>query len=305
MRLPAEKAARIALMAVGVMLALARAQAQESDAHAHMHETHDPSTRAAHARASEAAETDKPESAPQSATDHVTTPPPQHAMESMSNREMTDAMEMNDAAPVAMLRFDRLERVDGDDGIATAWKFAATVGGDFDKLLVRSEGEHAHGAFERSDAEALWSHAVASYWDTQVGVRRDFGRGADRTWAAFGVQGLAPYRIEVGATVYVGDAGRSALRVEADYDLSLTQRLILQPRVELNAYGRSDPAAHVGSGLSDAEAGLRLRYEIRREFALYVGLERSWLFGEGADFTRGEGLNEIDTTWVVGVRLWY
>ncbi len=218
---------------------------------------------------------------------------------------MTDAMEMDDKASIATVRFDRLERVDGDDGVATAWKFGATVGGDFDKLLVRSEGERTHGAFERSDAEALWSHAVASYWDTQVGVRHDFGRGADRTWAAFGVQGLAPYGFEIGATAYVGDAGRSALRFEMDYDLSLTQRLILQPRVELNAYGKSDPAAHVGSGLSDAEVGLRLRYEVRREIAPYVGLERSWLFGDGADFARGEGWSGADTKWVVGVRVWY
>jgi copper resistance protein B len=305
MSLPAKTTARTALLAFGIALALSRVQAQESDTHAHKHETEDAHAGTAHAHTSDDAKSDKRESAPQSATDHVPPPPPQHAMAPMSNREMTDAMEMDDTAPVAMLRFDRLERVDSDDGIATAWKLSATVGGDFDKLLVRSEGERAHGAFERADAEALWSHAVASYWDTQVGVRRNFGRGADRTWAAFGVQGLAPYRIEVGATAYIGDAGRTALRIEADYDLSLTQRLILQPRVELNAYGKSDPAAHIGSGLSDAEVGLRLRYEIRREIAPYVGAERSWLFGDSADFARSEGRSGADTKWVVGLRVWY
>ena len=187
---------------------------------------------------------------------------------------MVDVMEMDDAATFAMLKFDRLERADSGDGVAIAWKFAAWVGGDFDKLLVRSEGEHAHGELEPSDAEVLWSHAVAPYWDTELGVRHDFGRGPNRTWAAFGVQGLAPYWFEVGATAYVGDAGRTALRLEVDYELSLTQRLILQPRFELNAYGKDDPAAYIGSGLSDAELGLRLRYEIRREFAPYVGVER-------------------------------
>jgi copper resistance protein B len=297
MRLPST-VARTALVAGGVALSLARAHAQESDAHAHMQDT-----RAAEAQTP--AESDKPERAPQSATDHVPPPPPQHAMESMTGREMTDAMEMNDRALVTTLRFDRLERVDGDDGVAAAWKFAATAGGDFDKLLVRSEGERARGAFEHSDAEALWSHAAASYWDTQVGVRHDFGRGEDRTWAAFGVQGLAPYGFEIGATAYIGDAGRSALRFEMDYDLSLTQRLILQPRVEVNAYGKADPAAHIGSGLSDAVLGLRLRYEVRREIAPYVGLERSWLFGDGADFARGEGWGVADTKWVVGLRVWY
>ncbi len=300
MRPPSRPIARNVLMTFGI--ALARAHAQESDAHAHMHDARDS---AAHTQASEAAKEDKSESTPQSTTDHVPPPPPQHAMESMTGREMTDAMEMNDAAPVAMLRFDRLERTDGDDGVANAWKFAATVGGDFDKLLVRSEGERAQGAFQRADAEAFWSHAVASYWDAQVGVRHDFGRGADRTWAAFGVQGLAPYGFEIGATAYVGDAGRSALRVEMDYDLSLTQRLILQPRIELNAYGRSDPGAHVGSGLSDAALGLRLRYEISRELAPYIGVERSLLRGEGADFARVNGRTSGDTLWVVGLRVWY
>ncbi len=170
---------------------------------------------------------------------------------------------------------------------------------------MRSEGERAQGAFQRADAEAFWSHAVASYWDAQVGVRHDFGRGADRTWAAFGVQGLAPYGFEIDATAYVGDARRCGASRRADYDLSLTQRLILQPRVEVNAYGKDDPAAHVGSGVSDAEVGLRLRYEF------VVSLRRTWgSSGRGylvmaPDFAQGEGWSEADTKWVVGLRVWY
>jgi copper resistance protein B len=232
-------------------------------------------------------------------------PPPAHPMGEMTGREMTEAMEMDDAAAIAAIRFDRLERADGDDGVAAAWKFAASFGGDLDKLVLRSEGERSHGEFERSDAEALWSHAVASYWNAEVGVRHDFRRGADRTWAAFGVQGLAPYWFEVGATAYVGDAGRTALRFEIDYDLSLTQRLILQPRVELNAYSKSDRAAGVGSGFSDGELGLRLRYEVRRELAPYVGIERSLLFGGSADLARRDGRGPADTTWVAGLGIWY
>jgi copper resistance protein B len=236
---------------------------------------------------------------------HVSPAPPQHAMKSMSGREMTDAMEMDDAAANATLRFDRLERTEGNGSVAGAWKLAATVGGDFDKLLIRSEGEHTRGDFERSDVEALWSHALASYWDMQVGARHDFGRGADRTWAAFGVQGLAPYWFEVGATAYVGDAGRVGLRVEVDYELSLTQRLILQPRVEIDAYGNDDPAARTGAGLSDAAFGLRLRYEIRREVAPYIGVEYSSLFAHSADFAREDNAGTRDTRWIVGLRLWY
>jgi copper resistance protein B len=288
---------RVGFAAIVVFFALASAHAQESDAHGHEHHV----TGHAHAVSEQATQEDVPSPSP----DHVPPLPPQHPMEPMSDRAMIDAMEMDDAASTAMMRFDRLEYVDGDDGAAAAWKFAASVGDDFDKLLVRSEGEHSQGEFERADAEVMWSHAVASYWDTQVGVRHDFGRGADRSWAAFGVQGLAPYWFEVGATAYVGDAGRTALRLEVDYDLSLTQRLILQPRVEVNAYGEADRAAQIGPGLSDAELGLRLRYEVRRELAPYVGVERSWLFGGTADFARSDRRGAADTKWVVGLRVWY
>jgi copper resistance protein B len=276
--------------AMAAFFVLASAHAQESGALEHEHHA----TEQAHAPA---------EQAP--SADHVAPLPPEHPMEPMSGREMIDAMQMDDAASIATLRFDRLERAVGDDGAAAAWKFSASVGSDFDKLLVRSEGERSHGEFERADAEALWSHAVASYWDTQLGGRRDFGHGADRSWAAVGVQGLAAYWFEVGATAYVGDAGRTALRLEVDYDLALTQRLILQPRIELNAYGQDDREAHIGSGISDGELGLRLRYEFWRELAPYVGVERSWLFGESADFARGEGRITADMKWVVGLRVWH
>jgi len=238
-------------------------------------------------------------------TDHVPPPPPEHPMAPMSEAEMTDAMEMDDDAMLAMLKLDRLECADTDEGVAIAWKLAAWAGGDTDKVLLRSEGEHVDGDVEYADAEVLWDHAIAPYWDSQLGVRRDFGQGADRTWAAFGVQGLAPYWFEVGATAYVGDAGRSALRLEVDYDLLLTQRLILQPRFEINAYGKDDPAARIGSGLSDAAVGLRLRYEVLRELAPYVGVEWTRRFGRTADIVEAEGVDAQDVQWVVGVRVWY
>ena len=237
--------------------------------------------------------------------DHIPPPAPQHPMQSMNARQMTDVMEMDDAAPLTMLKLDRLEFADGDDGAATSWKLAAWVGGDFDKFLLRGEGERAHGQFENADAELLWNHAAAAFWDTELGVRHDFGGGPDRNWAAFGFAGLAPYWFEIEATAYVGDAGRTALRVEVDYDLALTQRLILQPRFELNAYGKDDPAARIGSGVSDAEFGLRLRYEIRREFAPYIGVERVRRFGGTASFVEANGMNAGDTQWVVGFRVWY
>ena len=223
----------------------------------------------------------------------------------MSDAAMTDAMQMDDASALAMLKFDRLEYVDTDHGAAAAWKLSAWAGGDFDRILLRSEGERTNGEFENADAELLWDHAVAAYWDAQVGVRHDFGRGADRNSIALGVQGLAPYWFEVGVTGYLGDAGRTALRLEVDYDLALTQRLILQPRFEVNAYGKDDPEARIGSGLSDARLGLRLRYEIWRELAPYVGIERSQSFGQSATLARADGRSARDMQWVVGLRVWY
>lgn len=278
-------------IALGLLLACAHtAVAQVKDEQSHDHAMHHQAT-----------ETDAA-SAP---SDHIPPPPPQHAMGEMTAAEMIDVMGMDDAATLAMFKLDRFERAATDDGPATAWKLDAWFGDDIDKLWFRSEGEHADGEFEHADAELFWSHALAAFWDTQLGMRHDFGSGADRSWAAFGVQGLAPYWFEVGATAYVGDAGRTALRLEVDYELSLTQRLILQPRLEFNAYGKDDPAARIGSGLSDAEFGLRLRYEIRREFAPYVGVEWSRNFGSSADFARADGRDVSDTRFVIGLRIWY
>ena len=235
---------------------------------------------------------------------HVPPAPPSTPMPRMSPDEMIEAMAMDDGATFARLRLDRFERTFGADVPLTAWDFDAWIGRDFDKLRIRSEGKHARGGTEEADVEALWSHAVATFWDSELGVRRDVGRDG-RTWLAVGLQGLAPYWFEIGATAYVADGARTALRVEADYDIALTQRLILQPRAELNAYGRSDRRAGVGAGLSGAELGLRLRYQIRREFAPYVGLEWSRRFGRSADFAREERFDANDMRWVVGVRAWY
>lgn len=307
MKLPRQVAVAVAV-AISFALACSGAHAQTHDQdassreHAAMHDAQDGEQPAQPKAAARDAKSDE---AKHPVTDHVPPPAPQHAMTEMSPREMTDAMEMDDTAPVTMLRFDRLERSGGNHDAATAWKLAASVGGDFDKLLVRSEGEHTQGAFEGADAEVLWSHAMATYWDTQLGVRHDFGRGAHRSWTALGVQGRASYWFELGVTAYLGDAGRTALRAEADYDLSLTQRWILQPRLEFNAYGKADPAARIGSGLSDAALGLRLRYEIRRELAAYFGVERVERFGGTASLGEAGGVDARETRWVIGLRVWY
>ena len=169
--------------------------------------------------------------------------------------------------------FDRLERVYGGDGNATSYDARAWFGRDYNRLVLKAEGNYANSKLEEARSEVLWGHAIASYWDTQIGVRFDSGKGPNRTWAAFGVQGLAPYWFELDLTGYVGDEGRTAWRLSAEYELLLTQRLVLQPRVEIDAYGKDDTARGTGSGLSDAVAGLRLRYEVSRQFAPYVGVD--------------------------------
>jgi len=203
------------------------------------------------------------------------------------------------------LLVDRLERVDTSDGYATAYDAQAWFGRDYDRLVVKAEGDYDQGKLQEARTELLWGHAIATFWDTQLGARYDSGVGPDRSWLAFGVQGLAPYWFEVDATAYVGEGGRTALRLSGEYELLITQRLILQPRLELNAYGKSDEALGIGSGLSDIKAGLRLRYEFTRQIAPYLGVERAEKFGQTADLARAAGEEADETSWVAGVRFWF
>ena len=209
----------------------------------------------------------------------------------------------NDA--VGMLVVDQLEAVHGRDGNAQAWEIEGWYGNDLDKLWLRSEGEVSQGKVEDGNIEMLWNHAIAAYWGSQLGIRHDFGAGPSRDWVAFGVEGLAPYWFELEATGYVGTSGRTAARVRADYELLLTQRLILQPELELNLYGQDDPARGIGSGLSDVQFGLRLRYEVRREFAPYVGINWVRRVGSSADYARADGQSDFDQQLVAGFRFWF
>jgi copper resistance protein B len=214
-------------------------------------------------------------------------------------------LHMHGSAPTGMLLVDQLEAFHGRDGNGQSWEAEGWYGNDADKLWLRSEGEHSGGRLEDGELEALWNHAVATFWSTQLGVRHDFGAGPKREWAAFGVQGLAPYWFEIEATAYAGSSGRTAARLRADYELLFTQRWILQPELEVNFHGKSDPARGIGDGLTDAKLGLRLRYEIRREFAPYIGVVWVRRFGATADFARDGHQAVFDQQWVAGVRIWF
>ncbi|HEU4602118.1 MAG TPA: copper resistance protein B [Steroidobacteraceae bacterium] len=225
-------------------------------------------------------------------------------MDAMSDADMNEMMEMNDNAAIGMLLVDQAESRFSDGEDALYWDVSAFYGNDFNKLVIKSEGEH-QGSDTDSSNELLFNRIVSRWWSAQAGVRNDTGSGPSRTWAAFGMQGLAPYWFDVDATVYVGDGGRTALRLTSEYELLLTQRWILQPKLELNAYGQRDERKGLGSGLADAELGIRVRYEIRREFAPYVGVSWTRLFGGTATLAEQRGRDRSDIQWLAGLRVWF
>jgi len=203
------------------------------------------------------------------------------------------------------LLVDQLEWQDADPGGSVAWEVEGWVGGDRDRLWLRSEGERTRGVTEHAELQALWGHALGPWWDLVGGLRQDFKPGTPQTWAALGLQGMALYNFESQVTAYLGEGGQAALRLKGDYDLLLTQRLILQPSAEVNLYTRNDRQRGLGAGLADSEIGLRLRYEIRREFAPYIGVTWNRSYGRSADYARDEGELDNDPRLVLGLRLWF
>ncbi|MEO7066222.1 MAG: copper resistance protein B [Rhodanobacter sp.] len=214
-------------------------------------------------------------------------------------------MDMADNAVQSMVLIDQLEAVHGRDANGQDWEVEGWYGNDSNKLWIRTEGERSAGKFENGDLEALWNHSLAPYWSTQLGARQDVGVGPGRTWAAFGVQGVSPYWFELEATAYAGSSGRTAARVRAEYELLLAQKLILQPELEANLYGKDDLQRRIGTGLSDVQLGLRLRYEMRREFAPYIGVNFVNRMGTTADFARQYHQPVFDRQIVVGIRIWF
>ena len=185
------------------------------------------------------------------------------------------------------------------------WEGEGWFGGDINRLVVKTEGEGSFGeSVEDAEAQALYSRAIGPYFNLQGGIRHDFEPKA-RTYAAFGIEGLAPYWFEVEAHAFVSTKGDVLGRLAASYDQRITQRLILQPRVEFNLAAQDVIESGVGAGLSDAEFGLRLRYEIAREFAPSIGVSHSSKFGRTADFARAAGEDPSTTSFVVGIRAWF
>lgn len=198
--------------------------------------------------------------------------------------------------------FDRLEWTDSESG-AFAWEAEAWIGTDTDRFWLRSEGEAIRSGSDHAELELLYGHSVSPWWDVLVGLRHQNEGSENRESLAFGIRGLAPQKIEVAATAYVDTSGGTDLRLKLGYDAWLNQRWILHPELEFNAHGRSDPDRGIGAGLATMHAGLRLRYEITRRFAPYIGLEFEQAFGGTADFRRREGESVRDTRLVLGLRV--
>jgi copper resistance protein B len=201
--------------------------------------------------------------------------------------------------------FNQLEGRWNGSNTEFRWEGQGWAGTDYDKLWIKSEGTVSQGAVDDGQDQFLYSRAITTYFDLQGGLRSDIDSRPTRNWAAFGIQGLAPYFFDLELTGFVSGEGHLAAKLEASYDVLLTQRLILQPQLELNLYSKADPVRLVGAGFSDIDTGLRLRYELSRKFAPYLGVAYQGKFGQTAIFARQAGESTGDFRFVFGIRAWF
>jgi copper resistance protein B len=234
---------------------------------------------------------------------HVAPAPPAYTMPDMPYAQMADLMRMDDTSSVGRILVDELELRDGDGTHEGVWDAQARYGNDYNKAVLRTEGDWTSGTQAVGRVDLLWDRIVTRWWSLQAGGRYDFGQGPGRGWAAIGLAGLAPYWIDTEATFYLGDSGRAAARLKLTTDLLLTQRLILQPELELNAYSRPDARREQGAGISDLSSGLRLRYAIRRGVAPYLGVAWTGRFGATAVLLRDAGEPPDALQWTAGIRM--
>ena len=219
--------------------------------------------------------------------------------------ELNGQHTVHDRAVHYFVLFDQIEWQGGSGVTAFGWDNQGWIGQDVNRFWFRTEAGSEDGRLAGAEAHALYGRAIARWWDLVVGLRQDVRPGPARTWAAVGIQGLAPYWFEVEATAYVGEGGRTHFRLETKYELRLTNRLILQPLVEVDIFGKSEEARGIGAGLSSAEAGVRLRYEWRRELAPYLGVTWNRKFFGTADLAGARGEETGGARLALGVRVWF
>ena len=218
-----------------------------------------------------------------------------------------DALHVNpshgDDALFTFVQADRLEYAESPD--AWVWDLQGWIGDDYRKLWVKTEGEVEGGSAEEHEWQLLYSRAWTGYFDWQAGLRYDIDPTPSRAHAVLGVQGLAPQWFEIDAALFLSEDGDLSARFEAEYDLLLTQRLVLQPRFEIEAGASDVRELGLGSGFRESELGFRLRYELHRKFAPYLGIEWSQAHGDTADALRAAGEDDDDFSVLLGLRLWY
>jgi len=232
------------------------------------------------------------------AADRVFDPAVMEAARAQQRRE-------HGASIVSQIMLHLFEYQVGDDDGGYRWEGEAWIGGDIHRFVLKTEGEGNEDDLEGGEVQALYSRAIAPFFDLQAGIRYDFEPTPNRTYAVLGVEGVAPYWFELDAALFLSDRGELQARAEGSYDLRLTQRLILEPRAELTFAAEDIPELGVGSGLSEGEYGLRLRYEIRRNFAPYVGVTFDQKYGEAADFAEAAGEDPSEGRVVIGLRAWF
>jgi len=218
----------------------------------------------------------------------------------------SSAAEMHPPAPsYAKLVIDLAEHQfrAGRDGYR--WEGEAWTG-DLNRVVLKTKGEGTAGqGIDRAEVQALYARALDPWWNLHLGVRQDIRPRPARTWATVGLEGRAPYQFAVNLAAFLSDRGQFAARMEGAYDQRITQRLILQPRAELDLSAQDMAEQRIGSGLSSAELGLRLRYEIRREFAPYVGVNWTWATGRTANYAHADGKDAAERSLVAGIRFWF
>lgn len=244
-----------------------------------------------------------------------TEPPPpaptDHAADAVFNpqimqRARDQLQKEHGGAPYSkvMLNLGEWQFRNGEDGYR--WDGRASFGGDINRFVFKTEGDGSRrSGIETGEVQALYSRAISPFFDVQAGVRQDIQRGPRRTYAVLGLEGVAPYWFDVEGVVFLSNQGEVLGRVEGSYDLRLTQRFILQPRAEVNLAAQDVPDLRLGSGATNVEFGLRLRYDMRREFSPYVGISYDRKLGGTADFARARGEDPEAVSFVVGLRAWF
>ena len=206
---------------------------------------------------------------------------------------------------VTKVMIDQLETriTDGDN--PTVLEGTVWIGKDLEKLVIKVDAEQVKNETEELELQALYGRAIAPYWDFQIGIRQDQKPTPERNWLAIGFMGVAPYWFEIDTALFIGESEQVGLRFSAEYEWMITQRWVLSPELAFNIHSKDDEATGTGSGLSDTQLGLRLRYEVKREFAPYIGVNWNNKYGNTATFAKNDGEKVSSTQIVAGIRAWF